>query len=101
MEVDDDERHNLGIDEVPMLKSLCAVHSSSLAFHNACKSVTELKSLNTELASPSTYFHTSARRTAEQEQIAATNGLTVRHLPSYYEVRSAKYSSSLLQDGMC
>jgi hypothetical protein len=93
----DDERHKLGIDEVPMLKSVCAVHSSSLAFHDTCKSVTELKSLITELASLSTYFHTSARRTAELVQIVDAHGLTVRHLPSYYEVRWAEYSSSLLQ----
>ena len=57
MEVDDDERHNLGIDYVPMLKSVCTVHLSALAFHDACKSVTELKSLINELASLSTDFY--------------------------------------------
>ena len=75
---------------------MCSVHSSSLAFKDVCNCVTEIKTLISELASLATYFHTSARRTAELEQTGSANGLKVRRLPTYYEVRWAEFSESLI-----
>lgn len=80
----------------PMLKSVCAVHSSSLAFKDVCKCVPQVKHLITQLSSIASHFHTSARRTAELRQIAASNGFTIKHLPTYFEVRWAEFSESLL-----
>ena len=92
----EDERQRENLAGKPMLKSVCAVHSSSLAFTDLCKCVPEVKNMIRELSSIASHFHTSARRTADLEQIASSNGFTVRHLPTYYEVRWAEFSESLL-----
>ena len=54
----------------PMLKSVCAVHSSSLAYHDLCKNVSEVDTLIGKVSGISSFFHMSAARTAELEKYA-------------------------------
>ena len=61
-----DEHDALKIEN-PLLKSVCAVHASALAFKGLCKEVHELHILITKLTEISSYFHKSARRTTELE----------------------------------
>jgi len=93
----DEERTRLGFGGVPLLKSVCAVHSSALAFKDVCRDVPEVRFVIDELSSLSTYFHTSARRTTDLREIAEKNGLNVYRFPQYFEVRWAEYSLRLLE----
>jgi hypothetical protein len=60
----EDERRRLGVTK-PLLKSVCAVHSSALAYRDLCKNVNEVDFIIDKLGGLSTYFHVSARRTTE------------------------------------
>ena len=60
----DDDRMKSGVD-TPLLKSVCAVHSTANAYKDLCKSVPEIDYLVKKLAAISTYFHVSAKRTSE------------------------------------
>ena len=62
-----DDGHDAFKIEKPILKSVCVVYSSALAFKNLCKEVHELHVLITKLPEVSSYFHKSARRTTELE----------------------------------
>ena len=42
------------------------------------------------------FFHSSAQRTTELEQIAKTEDLTVRSIPKYFEVRWSQFTAALL-----
>ena len=86
----------LKLQHIPLLKSVCAVHSSALAYKDLCKSVCEIPALLSTLSGLSTFFHTSARRTADLDQIAADNNLTVRRFPKLYEVRWSEFTTALL-----
>jgi hypothetical protein len=87
--------------KLPFLKSVCAVHNSSLALKDVCKSVPEIAHLIDKLSGLATYFHTSAMRTAELEAIAKEHGLTLRRLPKYFEVRWAQFSLALFDAVLC
>ena len=91
----DDERAK---DELnfPMLKSVCAVHSSALAYKDLCKEVAEVVTLIRKASSISTFFHASAARTTELEELAKEMGLKVRRLPKYFEIRWSEFTSSLI-----
>ena len=54
----------------PLLKSVCAVHSSALAYHDLCKNVSEVDTLIRKVSGISSFFHASAVRTAELEKYA-------------------------------
>ena len=56
----------------------------------------EIPALLNTLSGLSTFFHTSARRTADLDQIAADNNLTVRRFPKLYEVRWSEFTTALL-----
>ncbi|CAB3995665.1 Hypothetical predicted protein [Paramuricea clavata] len=82
----DDERTK---EEVTfqMLKSVCAVHSSALAYHDLCKDVSEVNTLIRKVSGISLFFHASAVRTAELEKYAKRarhqqESKTVRHFIS-------------------
>ena len=100
----DDDRRKLDID-TPLLKSVCAVHSTANAYKdlhaNACKSVPEIDHLVKKLAAISTYFHVSAKQTIELEKVAKVEGLTVRLFPKYFEVRWAEFTAALLDAILC
>ena len=96
----DDERRKLDID-TPLLKSVCAVHSTANAYKDLCKSVPEIDHLCKKLAAICTYFHVSAKRTSELEKVAKVEGLTVRRFPKYFEVRWAEFTAALLDAILC
>jgi len=80
----------------PMLKSVCAVHSSSLAYHDLCKNVSEVDTLIRKVSGISSFFHMSAARMAELEKYAKEQHLNVRCFPKYYEVRWAEFTAGLI-----
>ena len=96
----DDDRWKLGID-TPLLKSVCAVHSTANAYKDLCKSVPEIDHLVKKLAAISTYSHVSAKRTSELEKVAKVEELTVRRYPKYFEVRWAEFTAALLDAILC
>ena len=82
----DNEGKNKGVQFlccacVKVLKSVCAVHSSALAFKYVCKVVGEVDVLLRKLYGISTYFHASAARTSELEEVAKELRFRVRRLP--------------------
>lgn len=72
---------------VPLLKILCAVHRSQLAWKNLTENVAELKVLIQELKSISTFFHTSGVRTRERRETGEEHNLTVKSCPEYFQIR--------------
>ena len=96
----DDDRRKLDID-TPLLKSVCAVHSTTKAYKDLCKSVQEIDHLVKKLAAISFYFHVSAKRTSELEKVANVEGRTVRRFPKYFEVRWAKFTAALFYAILC
>ena len=91
----DNERESKGM-KFPMLKSVCAVHSSALAFKDVCKVVKEVDTMLRKLSGISTYFQSSAARTSELEEIAKELDFRVRRLPKYFEIRWAEFAASLI-----
>ena len=96
----DDDRRKLGID-TPLLKSVCAVHSTASAYKDLCNSVPEIDHLVKKLAAISTYSHVSAKRTSELEKVAKVERLTARRFPKYFEVRWAEFTAALLDAILC
>ena len=86
-----DDEHDAHEIEKPILKSVCAVHSSALAFEDQCKEVHELHVLITKLSEVSSYFHESARRTTELDLLCKITKLRLRKFPQYYEIRCAEF----------
>ena len=91
----DDERAK---EEAPfaVLMSVCGVHSSSLAYHDLCKNVSEVDTLIRKVSGISSFFNMSAARTAELEKYAKEQHLNVRRFPKYYEVRWAEFTAGLI-----
>ena len=79
----DDEREKADI-KFPLLKAVCAVHSSANAYKDLCKSVPEIDNLVKKLSGILSHFHKSAKRTTELEKIGKKKGLTVRRIPKYF-----------------
>jgi len=73
----DNEREKLQLGNIRLLKSMCAGHSSALAYKDLCKGVPEVSHLVTILSGLASFFHTSARRTAELRRAAEERSLTV------------------------
>eukprot|EP00795_Rhopilema_esculentum_P003753 gene3753-15034_t len=96
----DDDRRKLDID-TPLLKSVCAVHSTANPYQDLCKSVPEIDHLVKKIAAISIYFHFSAKRTSELEKVANVEGLTVRRFLKYFEVRWAEFTAALLDAILC
>ena len=94
MEVEDERKEKYL--QFPMLKSVCAVHSSALTFKDLCKEVTEVDVLVRKLSVLSTFFQISAARTTELEKIAEKHSLKVRHLPKYFEIRWSEFTFALV-----
>jgi len=92
----EDERSEKSLKHIPLLKSVCAVHSSDLAYKDLCKCVPEIPHLVTKLSSLSTFFHTSARRTADLNHVAEENAFAVLRLPRHFEVRWCEFTVLLI-----
>ena len=97
----EDERQKLKVDSLPLLKSVCAVHSSALAYKDLCKSVPEITHLVSTLSGLASFFHSSTRTTGELARVARESCLTLRRFPAYFEVRWTEFSSSLIDSILC
>ena|SRR6218665_414175 len=80
----DEERVKLGHDNKPLLKLVCLVHSSALAYKDLCKSVPAIKYNVESLTGMSTYFHTSARCSTDVSEIAKESNFTC--MPSFSNI---------------
>jgi oligoribonuclease (3'-5' exoribonuclease) len=80
----------------PLLKVWCTVHRSQLAWKAVTQCVTESRTLISEMASISTYFHASAVRTRELKEIAKKNDCSILKLPKHYDIRWTEYTASLV-----
>ena len=96
----DDEREKADI-KFPLLKAVCAVHSSANAYKDLCKCVPEIDNLIKKLSGIASYFHKSAKRTTELEMIGKKEGLTVRRIQKYFEIRWSEFTSNLLDSILC
>eukprot|EP00795_Rhopilema_esculentum_P016990 gene16990-8493_t len=95
----DDNQRKLDID-TPLLKSVCAVHSTANAYKDLCKSVPEIDHLVKKIAAIF-YLFSRFKRTSELEKVANVEGLTVRRFPKYFEVRWAEFTAALLDAILC
>ena len=63
----------------PMLKSVCAVHSSALAYKDLCKEFSEVDTLIRKVSGISSFFHASAVRTTK-----------------YFDIRWSEFTAGLI-----
>ena len=63
----DDEREKLDVN-FPLLRSICAVHSTANAYKDLCKSVPEIEHLVKKDIWDCTFFHASTKRTSADGQ---------------------------------
>ena len=96
----DDEREKLDVN-FPLLKSICAVHSTANTYKDLCKSVPEIEHLVKKLYGIATFFHASAKRTSDLEKVGAKENLTVHRIPKYFEVRWSEFTAALLDAVLC
>ena len=96
----DDEREKLDVN-FPLLKSICAVHSTANAYKDLCKSVPEIEHWVKKLSGIATFFHASAKRTSDLEKVGAKENLTVHRIPKYFEVRWSEFTAALLDAVLC
>ena len=81
----------------PMFKSVCAVHSSALTFKIFLWGGDRSRCVGEKIiAALSTFFHTSAARTTELEEITEKHSLKARHLPKHYDIRWSEFTSALI-----
>ncbi len=95
-----DEREKLDVS-FPLLKSVCAVHSFANAYKDLCKAVPEIDHLVKKLSGIATFFHSSAKRTTDLEKIGGKEGLTIRRIPKYFEIRWTEFTAALLDSILC
>ena len=81
---------------IPLIKILCTVHRSNLAWKSVMETVTELRVLIEELKGISTYFHTSGVRTRERKTIAEKYKLPIRRYPVYFQIRFTEFLFELI-----
>ena len=97
----DNERQKMKLHHTPVLKSVCAVHSSALAYKGLCKHIPEISNLVSTLSGLASFFHTSACRTAQLRNAAEERSLTVQRFPKFFEVRWCEFTSSLIDSVLC
>lgn len=81
---------------IPLQKIWCAAHRSNLAWKDTSNSVPEIKHLLDKLIGLSTFFHTSALRSRELDDVASTNNFQLLRLPKLFSVRWTEFSFSLV-----
>ena len=91
----DDEREKADIN-FPLLKSVCSVHFTVNAYKDLCNNAPEIDHVVKKVSVIATFLHASAKRTTDLEQIGKMEGLTVRRIPKYFEVRWSEFSATLL-----
>lgn len=83
--------------EIPLLKIWCAAHRADLAFSDLSTAVPELDQILTVLSRIASYFHTSAVRTTELNEIASNIGLKLMSMPKIFEIRWTQFTFRLVR----
>jgi uncharacterized protein YnzC (UPF0291/DUF896 family) len=91
----DDERKG---STLPLLKTVCAVHSSALAYKDLCGQIPDINSLTSQMSGLSAFFHSSARRSNDLSRIAEERGLSLLHLPQYFDIRWSEFTAKLFHN---
>jgi len=81
---------------IPLQKIWCAAHRSNLAWKDTSNSVPEIKHLLDKLIGLSTFFHTSALRSRELDDVASTNNFKLLRVLKLFTVRWTEFSFSLV-----
>ncbi|KAF0714641.1 E3 SUMO-protein ligase KIAA1586-like isoform X4 [Aphis craccivora] len=81
---------------IPFIKIWCAVHRSNLAWKDASSIIPEVQHFLEKLSGLSSFFHTSALRTRELEDIAKKNNCALLRLPKVFKIRWTEFTASLL-----
>lgn len=58
--------------------------------------VLEVSQLGSKLSSISAYFHNSALRTRELQQLVSENNFQLKKIPTYFQVRWSEFSFNLV-----
>lgn len=83
-------------NNIPLITIWCAAHRSNLAWKDTSNSVSEVQHLFLTSTSLSTFFHTSALRPREFENIATVNDCKLLRIPKFFQVRWIEFSFSLV-----
>ena len=78
--------------EYPLLKSICSVHTSALAFKDVTKTVIEIKKTIETAGGILSFFHSSPKQTAELEKISQTASSPLRRIPKWFEIRWSEFA---------
>jgi len=87
---------SLDENSIPLITIWCAAHRSNLAWKDTSNSVSEVQHLVLTLTGLSTFFHTSALRSRELENIAKVNDCKLLRIPKFFQVRWTEFSFSLV-----
>ncbi|KAL4084425.1 hypothetical protein QTP88_028247 [Uroleucon formosanum] len=89
-------RNNSNKSNVPLIKIWCAVHWSNLAWKDVNSTVVEVSHIVNKLSGISAFFHNSALRTRELQQLSKENNLQLIRIPKFFQVRWTEFSFSLV-----
>ncbi|KAL5233951.1 hypothetical protein ACI65C_001361 [Semiaphis heraclei] len=89
-------RNNSNKSNVPLVKIWCAVHRSNLAWKDVSSTVVEVSHIVSKLSGISAFFHNSALRTRELQQLSKENNLQLIRIPKFFQVRWTEFSFSLV-----
>ncbi|KAL4122559.1 hypothetical protein QTP88_014865 [Uroleucon formosanum] len=89
-------RNNSNKSNVPLIKIWCAVHWSNLAWKDVNSTVVEVSHIVSKLSGISAFFHNSALRTRELQQLSKENNLQLIRIPKFFQVRWTEFSFSLV-----
>ena len=84
-----------GLD-FPMWKSVCAVHSSALAYKDLCREFSEADAIIRRISGVSSYFHQSAARTTALEEYTRSKGFPFRRCRKHFETRWSQFTDLLV-----
>lgn len=79
------------------MKIWCAAHRAELVWKAVAEKVDIGKVLSV-MSSISSYFHSSAVRTSELQEVASQNGIKLYSLPKIFEIRWTQFSFTLLRN---
>jgi len=94
--VENKRRNNSNKSNVPLIKIWCAVHRSNLAWKDVSSTVAEVSHIISKLSGISAFFHNSAHRTRELQQLSKENNLQLIRIPKFFQVRWTEFSFNLV-----
>ncbi|KAL4107180.1 hypothetical protein QTP88_017563 [Uroleucon formosanum] len=89
-------RNNSNKSNVPLIKIWCAVHRSNLAWKDVSSTVVKVSHIVSKLSGTSDFFHNSALRTRELQQLSKENNLQLIRISKFFQVRWTEFSFSLV-----